>query len=312
MGGSSSGSSSSYNFNSAAARKDMRQELGKLQDDLERQKFDVEVAEVISESLSEMNSRDVEANNRTLNAIKAALEKEIDGSIDLMFGGSVKKHTYVDGLSDIDTLVILNKSDLAQKTPDEVRAYFAERLTERFPDATVLTGRLAVTVRFNNTEIQLLPALKHDNALKIPKADGDGWSRIKPKEFTAALTAVNQALGGKLVPTIKLAKSVIADLPKEQRLSGYHIEALAIQIFRGYSGTRTTKNLITEFFAKASEHLRQPIADRTGQSTYVDEYLGRADSNKRQQFGQLMDRIAVRMANADRDKSLSQWTDILK
>jgi hypothetical protein len=290
----------------------MRQEMDRLEADLERQKLDVEVAEILSESLSEMNSRDAEANTRTLNAIKKALEKEIDGSIDLMFGGSVKKHTYVDGLSDIDTLVILNKSELALKTPDEARSYFVERLTERFPDATVVVGRLAVTIRFQNTEIQLLPALKHGNALKIPKADGDGWSRINPKEFTEALTRVNQALGGKVVPTIKLAKSIIADFPKEQRLSGYHVEALAIQIFRDYSGTRTTKNLITEFLAKASEHLRRPIADPTGQSTYVDEYLGGADSNKRQQFGQSMDRIAAKMANADRDKSLKAWADILK
>jgi hypothetical protein len=290
----------------------MRQELGKLEADLERQKLDVEVAEILSQSLSDMNSRDAEGNNRTLSAIKTALEKEIEGSIDLMFGGSVKKHTYVDGLSDIDTLVILNKSDLASKTPAEVREYFADRLKERFPDAAVLVGRLAVTVRFQGTEIQLLPALKHGSGLKIPKADGDGWSRIKPKEFTDSLTRVNQALGSKVIPTIKLVKSIIADFPKDQRLSGYHIEALAITIFRNYAGTRTTKNLLTEFFAKASEHLRNPIPDPTGQSAYVDEYLGSADSNKREQLGRYMDRIASKIGNADRDKSLAAWVDILK
>lgn len=312
MGGSGSNSSSSYRFDSAAARKDMRQELVKLEADLERQKLDVEVAEILSELLADMNSRDAEGNSRTLNAIKKALEKEIDGTIDLMFGGSVKKHTYVDGLSDIDTLVILNNTDLASKTPAEVRTYFAERLKERFPDSPVLIGRLAVTIRFQNTEVQLLPALKQSGALKIPKADGDGWSRIKPKEFTDSLTHVNQALGGKVIPTIKLAKSIIADFPKEQRLSGYHIEALAITIFRDYSGTRTTKNLLTEFFAKASEHLKNPIADPTGQSAYVDEYLGSADSKKREQLGKFMDRIASKMASADRDKSRAGWADILK
>jgi hypothetical protein len=207
--------------------------------------------------------------------------------------------------------VILNKSELALKTPDEARSYFAERLKERFPDATVLIGRLAVTVRFQNNEIQLLPALKHGSGLKIPKADGEGWSKIRPKEFTEALTGVNQTLGGKVIPTIKLAKSIIAGFPKEQRLSGYHIEALAIQIFRDYTGARTTKNLITEFFTKASGHLMKPIADATGQSKYVDEYLGGADSAKRYQFAQAMGRIATNMANADRDKSLKAWNDIL-
>jgi len=175
----------------------------------------------------------------------------------------------------------------------------------------VLVGRLAVTIRFEKVEIQLLPALRHGSGLKIPKANGEGWSKIRPKEFSEALTRVNQTLGGKVVPTIKLAKSIIAEFPKEQRLSGYHIEALAIQIFRNYTGVRTTKNLVTEFFGKASEHLMKPIVDPTGQSKYVDEYLGNADSNKRHQFAQAMERIATKMANADRDKSLKAWNDIL-
>lgn len=193
MGGSGSGPSSSYNFDSTAARKDMRQEMVKLEADLERQKLEVEVAEVLSEALSEMNARDTEANNRTLETIKKALEKEIDGSIDLMFGGSVKKHTYVDGLSDIDTLVILNKSEMALNTPQEARVYFAERLKERFPNAAVIVGRLAVTIRFQNKDIQLLPALRHGDGLKIPKADGEGWSKIRELYTTLPLT-INLAI----------------------------------------------------------------------------------------------------------------------
>ena len=62
--------------------------------------------------------------------IKAALGKSIDGEIDLRFGGSVIKHTDVNGLSDIDALVILNGSELEHKSPEEVKAYFLQQLQD--------------------------------------------------------------------------------------------------------------------------------------------------------------------------------------
>ncbi len=39
-----------------------------------------------------------------LEVLKSKLSKELDGTFDQFFGGSIAKHTYVDGLSDIDSL----------------------------------------------------------------------------------------------------------------------------------------------------------------------------------------------------------------
>ena len=77
----------------------------------------------------------------------------------MLNGGSVAKYTYVDGLSDIDSLIILDNCELTDKPPDEVKEYFAQKLKERFPKTEVEVGNLAVTVHFNDAEIQLLPAL---------------------------------------------------------------------------------------------------------------------------------------------------------
>ncbi len=48
--------------------------------------------------------------------------------------------------------------------------------------------------------------------------------------FQQALTKRNQQCGGKLVPTIKLAKAINGQLPANQALSGYHMESLAIKL----------------------------------------------------------------------------------
>jgi predicted nucleotidyltransferase len=312
MGGSSSRrSSSSWNFNPEEVRQQMHQELQKLRTDLDNQEFDVEVAEILSSALSTINARDAEATRRILDAIKVVLEKETEGSVDLLFGGSVAKHTYVDGLSDIDTLVILNKTELSDKTPAEVRAYFIARLRERFQNASIVEGRLAVTITIEQTEIQLLPALRNPKGVHVPNNKGDGWSRINPEAFTSALTRLNQETGGKVLPVIKLAKSIASSLPSDQQLGGYHMEALAIKTFTDYNGPRTTKSMLTEFFTKAPGYLMTPITDSTGQSKYVDEYLGAKFSPDRQITADAFQRIAVAMQNADRDRSVDKWKEIL-
>ena len=230
----------------------------------------------------------------------------------LLFGGSVAKHTYVDGLSDIDALVILNQSELKDMTPAQVKAYFAQRLRDRLGQTPVEEGTLAITVTFADAMIQILPAVRVGQGVKIPKADGTTWSPvIRPDRFAQKLTQVNQATNGKLVPAIKIAKSILAQLPDNQKLSGYHVESLAIQAFDGYQGTMTTKAMLRHFFTQAPQQLRQPIKDSTGQSVHVDDYLGAANNVTRRIIADSVARIGRSMQNADGAGSVGQWQDVL-
>jgi hypothetical protein len=156
-------------------------------------------------------------------------------------------------------------------------------------------------------QIQLLPAIKTEIGLKIPSSRRDDWSKIEPRGFQSALSKANEICGGKLVPTIKLAKAVLGTLPEQQRLSGYHIESLAIAAFRGYAGPTTTASMLPEFFDKARELVLSPIRDRTGQSVHVDEYLGDAGSAARNNASHLLNRLAKRMKNATAAGSRAQW-----
>src|SRR5689334_15812733 len=81
--------------------------------------FQSELATFFGELLGGINGRDEALVRERLDKIKAAMEKSIEGTIDQLFGGSVAKHTYVDGLSDVDSLMILNDTSLEKHTPKE-------------------------------------------------------------------------------------------------------------------------------------------------------------------------------------------------
>ena len=143
---------------------------------------------------------------------------------------------------------------------------------------------MAVTIDYpDGMVIQLLPAVKTDDGrVQVPSSRRDGWSKINPVAFQEALTRRNRECADKLVPTIKLAKAVVGQLPEAQRLSGYHMESLAIAAFRNYAGDKTTAAMLPAFFERARELVLSPIKDSTGQSVHVDDYLGPANSEARQ------------------------------
>ncbi len=271
--------------------------------------FEAELSGILTDLLAEYNDRDVSLAKERLDHIKQTLEDSIEGSFDQLYGGSVAKHTYVDGLSDIDSLLIINGTDLEHEKVSTVLSRLTDSLREQLSgQADVTHGQMAVTVQYaDGMKIQLLPAIRTQSGLQIPSFRDDGWSRVDPSGFQEALTKRNEQCGRKLVPTIKLAKAINGTLPEPHRLSGYHIESLAISAFRDYNGVKTTAAMLPTFFEKAKQVILTPIKDRTGQSVHVDDYLGPANSEERVNRGHILTRIAKRMLNATTARSKSQW-----
>ena len=272
--------------------------------------FESELSTALADLLGTYNGRDVDLVRERLTDIKGALEQSIEGTFDQLFGGSVAKHTYVDGLSDIDSLVMINDTALEGQSP----LVALKRITDIVDDhlgggAAVSHGRMAVTVEYGDgMKIQLLPAIRTDaGGLRVPSSRRDGWSHIEPSGFREALARRNQECDGKLVPTIKLAKAIIGTLPESQRLSGYHVESLAIGAFRDYADAKTTSAMLPRFFEKAKDLVLAPIKDSTGQSVHVDEYLGPANSEARVVASHILGRLGKRMRNATAAGSISQW-----
>jgi hypothetical protein len=306
MGGSGGGGGPFVNRTAS----ELREIVKKAEDSTVVAAFEAELSATLGKLLGAYNARDTETAQVRLGDIKDALKDELDGSFDQFFGGSVAKHTYVDGLSDIDSLVLIDDSELDGKTPRAVLNKMMRILKKRLGDSAVVDhGRMAVTIDYKDGMIlQILPALEGKNgAIRVPSSRTTGWSSINPLTFQKALTKRNAECGGKLVPVIKLAKAIIGQLPEAQRLSGYHVESLAIAAFRGYDGEKTTSAMLPAFFEKARSLVLRPVTDSTRQSVHADGYLGAENSEDRQLASHVLGRIARRMRNATAAGSAEQW-----
>lgn len=289
---------------------DLVKQVRKAEDETSIAAFETQLGTMLAELLAAYNDRDANLVQERLNDAKKALEGSIEGTFDQLFGGSVAKHTYVDGLSDIDSLVIINDTSLEDKSPRTVLKRIESIIKRRMGHEAIVThGRMAVTVEYaDGMTIQLLPAIRtKSDRLRVPSSRRDDWSRIDPDAFREALSRRNQECSGKLVPTIKLAKAINGMLPEVQRLSGYHVESLAIAAFRNYRGEKTTPAMLPTFFERARDLVLSPIRDSTGQSLHVDEYLGPANSAARVAASHVMSRLAKRMRNATAAGSSAQW-----
>ena len=93
------------------------------------------------------NGRDTAAIRSHLEVLRDSLELSDGDVVRTLFGGSVSKHTAINGLSDVDVLVIINDSSLAGRLPAAVIQLMAQRIERRLPQTRVTTGELAVTVK---------------------------------------------------------------------------------------------------------------------------------------------------------------------
>ena len=126
----------------------------------ERGSYEARVNALLEEAVSDYSDRDVEAIRRHIETLKKALESDIEGTVDLLFGGSTQKHTYVNGLSDVDLLARIDDPSLNSLSPRQLLRRFAARIQQRLPNTEVTPGQLAVTVRYSDgQELQVLPAV---------------------------------------------------------------------------------------------------------------------------------------------------------
>ena len=206
--------------------------------------------------------------------------------VQTMYGGSVQRGTYVTGLSDVDVLLIVNQSSLLNQSPASVIQQVRRSISGRMPNNPVRAGNLAVTVGYaSGLEIQVLPAIRtNSGGVRIAEPGSTGWSSVvHPENFARRLVEVNNANNGRVVQVIKLAKAMAnCHISRPSRkFSGYHLESLAIRAFRNYRGQQNPRAMLNHFLSHSMTAVRSPIADTTGQSGYVDEYLGPANSRLR-------------------------------
>jgi hypothetical protein len=286
-------------------------------DSTESAQYESEVNALLNDTLVELNSRDSEEARERLREIKDILEDDLGQTVEMRYGGSVKKHTYVDGLSDVDVLLLVDKTELSGSSPAEVLEYIADSLRADLPSGVtdIRVGNMAVTLTYGDgSEFQLLPASRRQEGYRIPNESGNEWSGVvRPDAFASKLTEVNQMRNGRVVPAIKLAKVILSESPLNSHLSGYHIESMAIEAAEDYPEDRsmTTKEMLRHFFEHGHTTVLRPIKDKTGQSLHVDDYLGPENSEARTRISNQMHRVARRIQDADDARSMDEWDALL-
>jgi len=279
--------------------------------------YESRVNELINKRLAGYNDRNAEKTRQRLETIKSMVERDLGSTIGLRFGGSISRHTYVDGFSDTDILIIIGNTDLSSKSPREILEYikYKIQITTIADFESISTGQLAVTIRYRDgMELQLVPAIKKTDGYKIPSYKSNEWSEvIRPEKFADKLTEINQSCDGKVIPVIKLAKGIVSRFPEDQQLSGYHMESIAIEVFRNYSKSNqlSIKGMLRYYFEKAKDVVKRPIKDKTGQSIHVDDKLGNENSWERIRVSSSLDNIYNRMKSADDYRQINDWDSLL-
>ena len=252
------------------------------------------------ELLVAYNRRNSKVLTRHLESLCRFLREDGNHVVQTVFGGSVQKGTYVTGLSDVDVLLVVNESSLVNQPPAKVKKLRVGNHNAAAPQKSRESrqaGRNGQILR--QDRIQLLPSIRtKTGGVRIAQHGTSRWSKVAhPEKFAKKLAEVNAARDGRVVPVIKLAKAM-ADCfitQEDRKISGYHMESLAIDAFADYEGSLDPKAMLNRLLRHSTKAVLTPIVDSTGQSRYVDQYLGSANSIQRKRvstyFGQMRGKV---------------------
>ncbi len=271
------GGSGGYSFGSTRGTAWQPPDIESSLKQTRQQATEAEVASVFANALANINQVDTEALNLHKEEILSALRSDFEDASDLRGGGSYTRHTYVNGLSDIDVLLDLgafSSSNISNKENSRaVLAYMERRLRRRFPNTDITSGRMAVTIKFSDgLELQILPAFRYHSGYRIPNPQGFGWTITRPQIFAQLLRDRNSEVGGKLLPCIKLAKQICYN--KGAAVESYHLENMALKAFERYSGPWSEEDMLRHLFNQSKVLVATRMKDITGQEVYIDRYLG--------------------------------------
>jgi hypothetical protein len=176
------GGSGGGGLHSGRSASDLREEVERS---LRETQLDAEVNALLNEQLARINGRDTDLINRRLDEITDALGESLEELERLLYGGSVAKHTYVDGLSDVDSLVVMKPEVMDADTPQSLINAMSRALNEGLDKGqieSIETG-FAVTVKYKDgNEVQLLPAVERRGLVVDPPARLPGAADGRQRE----------------------------------------------------------------------------------------------------------------------------------
>lgn len=261
------------------------------------------VNDYLEQKLMETRPKDPEEVRRRVKEMVDVINDGLDGNVTHFDGGSASKDTFVEGISDYDIVVRLNDTELADRLPQDALKQVAEKLAKKYGPENVKVGVMAVTVTDPKTsrEYQAVPAVSAGKGkMKFPEPGKNKWGKVaQPNKFARELARADRRENGRVKDAIRMFKLMQEKrLYKEERLKGYHIEAIAYMAFQN-PGKANDHRTALEYMTRAAANIvRRPIKDSTGQSRHVDDYLGARDSSERTKASHALTHLADKMKEA--------------
>ena len=244
--------------------------------------------------------------------VETVLRRQLGNNHRLDVSGSLTKGTYVAGVSDIDFLFIPDDPAMVRKSPTLIQRRLFGALQEGCLNLQVTLDKNAVVITENDILVQIVPALRETQGFRFPTHDGSGWLKVNPSLFSLKLSEVNERLKGKLVCSIRIAKVILSSLPQELRLKGYHLEVLAGSTCERYAGEVSLTAILLHLLKCTFHLVLQPLPDVTGQSRFVDGYMGVSSSNYRNAASDRIASISKTLSSEKELNNVKNWLTMLE
>lgn len=198
--------------------------------------------------------------------------------------GSYRRRTLIGPLRDADVdIVIVLAREYRRRGPVAVLDLVKDTLREQYPSSRISRNGQAVTIRFSDFAVDVVPAFPvwWDSETVDICSSGDGtWIRTSPQKHIAISSKVNKRADGLVVPAVKMLKAWNRDAGRPLR--SFHLEALAWKVldpgwradwFGTAFGMGSDPENLTRFFAEAPGRLRRKLPDPARDEGDLGAYL---------------------------------------
>jgi Second Messenger Oligonucleotide or Dinucleotide Synthetase domain len=221
--------------------------------------------------------------------VKSVLDEEFH--LDrVIITGSYRRWTKIRYLQDVDLFCILNaekEGDYLKKSSRELLDKFGDCLTKEFGSPSVKVWDKCVSVNFGEPEndedkrvfsVDVIPAFEDGKAYKIPDAyHPTGWMKTDPEAHADLATKRNQAMEGKWVTLVKMAKKCNEFHGKPVEPS-FLLEVMALKlILPPFSGGY--KYEIKSLFASVEQQIGDVWPDPAKVGPAVSDHMNTAKVN---------------------------------
>lgn len=220
--------------------------------------------------------------NYVLDLIHAELNDAPYAPFKVELAGSAEKDTFNEGISDIDLRAVTDNGTLLGLPPRVAKKLILKQIASIDEKTKPRLGHQTVTISKKGHDYQIIPVVKSKGTTYVPSEDGRYWKAVDLHAFDRELHKLNKRTGGRFCEAVRFVKILSNQyMPKQFRLSGYHIETMALEILRNCPSSMDRTKMVDTILNSIPSRVRYYSPDITGETKAVDHDLGSSYNNNR-------------------------------